>query len=100
MVKHIVFWTFHENADGRSKEENIREAVKLLGSLRSKINSVKHLETGVNIVPRNEAYDLALYCEFDDIAGLEEYQQHPEHLKVIEFLRKVRDKRAVVDYET
>lgn len=99
MIKHIVFWTFHETANGRCKSENIQSAVKLLGSLRTKISSVKSLETGTNITNDNDAFDLVLYCEFADIAGLKEYQKHPEHLKVIDFLRKVRDKRVYVDYE-
>jgi hypothetical protein len=99
MIKHIVLWTFHETADGRGKEENIKIAVQLLESLKSKIQSVKYLETGTNIASGSDAFDLSLYCEFEDKRGLKEYQDHPEHLKVIDFLRKVRDKRVFTDYE-
>jgi hypothetical protein len=41
---------------------------------------------------------VALYSEFDNEKDLEIYQKHPEHLKVAEFIAKVRERRAVVDY--
>jgi hypothetical protein len=37
--------------------------------------------------------------EFKDIKGLDEYQNHPEHLKVAGFIRKVNESRVVADYE-
>jgi hypothetical protein len=40
-----------------------------------------------------------LSTEFDDRAALVAYQQHPEHVTVVEFLRKVQSARMVVDYE-
>ncbi len=99
MVKHIVMWTFRERAEGRSRDENIAMAVEILNGLRYKVPTVRFLEVGRNITRSDGAFDLALYSEFDDEAGLEVYQKHPEHLKAVEFLGKVRDQRAVVDYE-
>jgi hypothetical protein len=74
-------------------------AVEMLTALRGKIETVRFLEIGQNINETDGAYDLALYSEFEDRKGLEIYQKHPEHLKVVEFLRKIRDQRVVVDYE-
>lgn len=99
MIKHIVMWTFRDRAEGRSRQENIHLAAERLQGLRDKIDTVRHLEIGHNINVSEGAYDLALYSEFEDREGLEIYQKHPEHLKAVEFLRKVRDQRVVVDYE-
>ncbi|HNW98449.1 MAG TPA: Dabb family protein [Bacteroidales bacterium] len=99
MVKHIVFWTFHETAEGRSKEENIQLAINGLEGLKNKIPSVRKLETGINITHRDGAFDLALYCEFENISGLKEYQEHPEHIKIIQLLKNIRNKRVYIDYE-
>ena len=33
MIKHIVFWTFHEQADGADKAANLTRAKALLLSL-------------------------------------------------------------------
>ncbi len=55
-------------------------------------------EVGINHNTTPEAYDLALYSKFLSQTDLDAYQTHPEHQKVVAFMKKVRDKRAVVDY--
>lgn len=45
------------------------------------------------------AYDAVLVSEFENTQKLEEYKKHPEHVKVSEFVSKVRVGRAVVDYQ-
>jgi hypothetical protein len=100
MVKHIVLWTFKETAEGRSKQENIILAKQKLEAMTGKIPGLTHLEIGINYNKREGSWDLALYAELESKEALEGYQTHPEHLRVIEYLRTVRDQRAVVDYET
>lgn len=100
MIKHIVLWSFRSQAEGRNKQENIELArEKLLGLIKS-ITEVKSMEVGININTGQDAYDLALYSEFENEKDLDTYQKHPEHLKAVDFLRKVRDKRVVADYQT
>jgi hypothetical protein len=99
MIKHIVLWTFRENAEGRSRKENIAEARKRLLSLKDKIKEIVSLEVGANINPSEGAYDLVLYSEFNGAKDLDTYQKHPEHQKVADFISKVRTARAVADYE-
>jgi hypothetical protein len=99
MIKHIVLWTFKEQAEGRSKQENLILARQKLDAMNGKIPGMMRLEVGINFQTREGAWDLALYSEFESRRALEGYQSHPEHLKVIEFLRTVRDQRAVADYE-
>lgn len=96
MVKHIVLWTFHNNQG--EKDENLKLAKKMLEGLKEKVPGIVKMEVGINLNPTPEAYDLALYSEFESQQALDGYQAHPEHLKAVEFLKKVRDKRAVVDY--
>jgi hypothetical protein len=98
MVKHIVLWTFRETAAGRDKQENLQRAKEKLEAMAGKIPGMTRLEVGINVQTREGAWDLALYSEFETKEALEGYQSHPEHLKVIEYLRTVRDQRAVVDY--
>jgi hypothetical protein len=42
--------------------------------------------------------DLSIYTEFENRAGLEAYAIHPEHLKVVEFIKRVVDGSKVSDY--
>jgi hypothetical protein len=99
MIKHIVLWAFKEQADGCAKAENIKKAKTALELLKEKIQEIQYMEIGENFDTSLDSFDLALYAEFKNRESLKVYQSHPEHLKVIDYLRKVRDKRTVVDYE-
>jgi hypothetical protein len=56
------------------------------------------MEVGINAVPSEAAYDVAIYSEFADKDDLEIYQKHPEHMKVVELVKAVASGRAIVDY--
>ncbi len=98
MIKHIVLWTFHEHANGRSKAENLAEAKVRLLAMEGKIPGLLSIECGENITSNDAYWDLALYCSFDSEESLRVYETHPEHEGVKEFLRLVRDQRVAVDY--
>ncbi|MDO5707565.1 MAG: Dabb family protein [Andreesenia angusta] len=99
MIKHIVMWNFKENANGKSKKENILEAKEKIEGLKNIIESIIDLELGVNIDGLTGNYDLVLYTEFKDEEGLEYYQKHPEHLPIVDYMREVVESRACVDYK-
>jgi hypothetical protein len=100
MIKHIVMWKLRASAEGASKEENIKKMKAGLEALKAQISQVRHLEVGINIVPSEAAYDVALYSEFANEKDLDSYQKHPAHLKIADFIGKIRESRAVVDYKT
>jgi hypothetical protein len=99
MVRHIVMWTLAESAESKSKEENLREVKIRLESLKASIPEIQFLEVGMNINSSEDAYDVVLVTEFKNEEALEHYQNHPDHIKVRDFLRKVRLRHAVVDYQ-
>ncbi|MCQ6963297.1 Dabb family protein [Methanolobus chelungpuianus] len=98
MLKHIVMWKLKETAEGTNKLENALVMKEMLESLPGRIPEIVSLEVGININPTDAAYDVVLYSEFRDEAALYAYQEHPEHVKVADFVAKVREERAVVDY--
>jgi len=100
MIKHIVLWTLKEQAEGGSKAENLLKVKSALEALKEKIPGIVFLEVGINFDPTPEAFDISIYAEFKNEEDLKVYQKHPEHLKVVELLKKVRDKKAVVDYKS
>jgi len=97
LVVHIVMIKFSEHPE---KAERIREAAKRIEGLRGKVPSLERMETGVNFSPEERAMDLVLTATFRDREGLKAYAVHPEHLKVIDYLKTVTDYSKVVDYET
>ena len=100
MLKHIVMFSLKESAEGHSKEANAARLKVLLESLKDQISEVRYLEVGMNQGRSESADDIVLYSEFEDMQALEVYRKHPEHAKVVDFIRKVCTERRVVDYET
>ncbi len=98
MIKHIVLWKFHETAIGKSKSENLIEARRQLLSMAGKIEGLLSIECGINITNEAAAYDLALFCTFENEESLKIYQTHPVHEEVKKYISQVRDLRALVDY--
>ena len=97
MVKHIVMWKLEEVAEGNTREDNARLIKQGLEALNGVIEGILTLEVGKNINPKG--FDLVLYSEFVSQEALKAYDQHPEHLKMREFIRKVITERVVADYE-
>ncbi len=99
MIKHIVLWKLKDSAEGATREQNAAIMKRELTALKSTIPQIKKIEVGTHLFPSDAAYDIALYSEFANEQDLEAYQKHPAHVKIAEFVNKVRESRAVVDYK-
>jgi len=71
---------------------------KLLMALEMSIEPLLKMEVGLNFSTRPSAYDLILLADFNDEDGLNIYRDHPDHIKVLDYLKIVMDKATVVDY--
>jgi len=99
MVKHIVMWKLHENAEGNSKDVNARMAKEKLEALNGKVDGLVHLEVGIDYSKTEASFDVILYSELESKKALEGYQTHPEHKAVVPFMVAICCERKVVDYE-
>lgn len=99
MLKHVVMWRLKESAEGRNKAENAVYMKEMLDLLPYRIKEIKNLEVGINMLAVPPSWDLVLIVDFSNMLDLETYQAHPDHVKVAEYVLKVREDRAVVDYE-
>ncbi len=99
MIKHIVLWKLKDNVEGKTKPETSRELKAALEGLKGKIPELRALEVGINFNPADTASDVSLYTEFKGREDLEKYQKHPEHLKVVEVVKRLTAERRVSDYE-
>lgn len=100
MIKHIVMWKLKTSAEGASREQNAKILKTELEALKKKIPLIRHIEVGINLMPSEAAYDIALYSEFANENDLDTYQKHPDHIRIADFVAKIRESRAVVDYKT
>jgi hypothetical protein len=98
MLKHIVLYKLKDSAAGAGKDQNARKLKAEIEALAGKIPQIVKIEVGINAVPSDAAYDVAIYSEFLDKVDLEIYQKHSEHMKVADLVKAVAAGRAVVDY--
>jgi len=94
MIVHIVIFQFKEE----NKVANIENVVAQLEALEEKIDVLLSMEVGVDFNGSERAFDLALYSTFETKEDLKTYASHPEHLKVVQFIREVTSESKVVDY--
>jgi hypothetical protein len=70
-----------------------------LESLQGKVPGLQYIEVGRDFSGKAAAMDMVLHTEFNSMDDLAAYAAHPEHLKVVEFIKPRVCERAVVDYE-
>ncbi|CAJ95760.1 Stress-response A/B barrel domain-containing protein [Cupriavidus necator] len=97
MIRHIVMWkvkgeTAHERADAQQRIKAAFEA------LPGRIPGLRHVEVGIDVSRVDYACDTVLLAEFESLAALKAYADHPEHLHVREQLAGLRIARHQVDY--
>lgn len=100
MIKHIVMFKLKDEAEGKSREENLKEALEKLSEFKASIPELVEFEARTNSkeAPQDN-YDLALICDFKDIDNLNAYQVHPVHKAFGAFITPRRESRACIDYE-
>jgi hypothetical protein len=95
MIKHIVVFKFKAEAP----KSDIKAAIESLRALPGKIDVIRKFEVGENVLPSERAWHAALIGEYDNLAALEVYSKHPDHLAVVTKLREITEAIGSVDYE-
>ena len=100
MIRHIVMFKFKEEAEGRTKAENIAITKAMLEALPEKIDWIRSSTVKTNSPAADQTnYDLCLISDFDTWEDLAAYIVHPDHKAVGAFMRPVRLERSCVDFE-
>ncbi len=94
MIVHIVMFQFKEE----NKKANIIQAKQMLENLMGAVPSLKSIDVGVNFSSEERAMDLSIITAFESKEDLNAYAEHPEHLKVVDFIKPVVEYSKVVDY--
>lgn len=78
MIRHILFWQLKEEFRTGSAQAQalqvLRDSVRTLEA----IDGLRCAEIGPNLAGGD--YDLVFYAEFDDMASLEAFREHPLHV--------------------
>lgn len=92
-VTHLVLFRLKE-----ANEENIAAAISQLRTLAGKIPTLRTLHVGADFIHSARSYDIGLVATFDDVAGLQAYQEHPVHLPVLAYMRENCSTIAAADF--
>lgn len=95
MITHIVLFKLKDRSP-----ESVETTVQVLKNMEGKIEELRHLEVGTDVLHSERSYDIALVTKFDSMEALQAYQVHPVHKKVIEHMTSVREASVSVDYES
>lgn len=95
MIVHIVLFKLKE-----ATPENVEAARLRLLSMDGKVELLRHLEVGVDLIRSERSADIALYTKFDSLEDLQAYQVHPYHAnEVAAYMRGVCSSVVAADYE-
>ena len=95
MIRHIVFFRFKPETTAEEQEQ----FVGMLQALPGKIAEIIDFEVGRDVVRAERSFDLALVATYADLAALDRYAKHEDHLPVIARARELCAQVAAVDYE-
>lgn len=94
MLVHIVMFKFKEE----NKKANMIQAKQMLENLMGAVPSLKSIDVGHNTIESDRAMDLSLIAVFETKEGLDIYDAHPEHQRVVAFIKSVVEYSKAVDY--
>jgi hypothetical protein len=97
MVKHIVLFKL-KDVDAQQKMEVMKSFKSAIEALPKEIDFIRNIEVGLNINP-DEAWNIALYSEFDSLEDVRRYAVHPSHKAAASLLAELKESRSCVDYE-
>ena len=99
MIKHIVMWQLKDHAEGADKATNAIKMKALLDACADIVPGILKLEVAIAHTGLEATYDVVLYSEFESVAALDAYQNHPQHLALKPFVGAIRLARQCMDYE-
>jgi hypothetical protein len=94
MLRHIVMMKFNEKGKAENGVAKIKE---MLNGLVKTVEPLKKMEVGVSDFDNN-VFGLVLTADFEDEAGLNAYRTHPDHVKILDYMKEVVEQVAAVDY--
>ena len=90
MFHHIAMFKFREG----TPEEAIADIAQRLRVLPDTCSPIRSYRVGTNAGVSDAAWDLVVVGEFDDEAGWREYAAHPDHVPIVEDVKRLASASA------
>ncbi len=96
MITHIVLFKLKERTDA-----GVEAARQVLLSMEGKVEQLRYLEVGVDLVHSERSFDLALTTRFDSMEELQAYIVHPYHAQEVSaYMKGVCSSVVAADYQS
>lgn len=95
MLNHVVMLKFKPDV----KETEIKDLENALDKLPNSIVEIQMYEFGRDVIHSVRSYDFALVSLFANTNALSRYASHPEHMAVLEKIKKISRNVVTVDFE-
>ncbi|MCS7461120.1 Dabb family protein [Paenibacillus doosanensis] len=96
MLTHIVLFKLKDRSP-----ESVQATVRVLENMEGKIEVLRHIEVGTDVLHLERSYDIALITKFDSVEDLAVYDTHPVHEEVKAHMKRVLDGTSIcVDFES
>lgn len=92
MVKHIVMYKLKDPTLQNS--EALRDKFM---SMQGKIDVLREIWSGVDVLRSQRSFDVVLVCKFDSMDDMEVYRTHEVHMPIMEYVKSVVEKSHSVD---
>jgi Stress responsive A/B Barrel Domain len=94
MITHVVLFKLKDRSPSTINATRERMAL-----IEGHIPTLLTLQVGINAVPSDRAYDIALVATFNSLEDLRAFQMHPVHVTMFDDVKARFDTIAAVDYE-
>jgi hypothetical protein len=95
MYRHVAL--FRWTADATDEER--RRVPEALAGLPATIPEIRAYSFGPDVGGADGHWDFAVIADFDDRAGWQAYQDHPDHQRVVrDVVAPIRAERATLQY--
>jgi hypothetical protein len=99
VVRHIVIWRMNEREPEKLAVLCHELRIRLF-TLKDQIPLILSMEVGINAPSAPDGnHDIVLVADFKGFEELRQYQEHPGHKELVNWLKGKRELRAAVDYE-
>ena len=96
-VRHIVMLTLKDELTASEKAAHAQRIKTELEGLKSVIPGIETFTVHIDALPSSNV-SLVFDSIFVSEKALSEYQTHPEHVKVAEYIHSIRKDRSCIDF--
>jgi hypothetical protein len=95
MLRHVAVFVFTPEFDA----DGLDDWIERIRELAAVVPEVRSMSIGRNVITGTHAWQVAIVADFENRAGLDAYNHHPAHQKVLEISGPVKERLATVDFE-